>query len=85
VADTQALEALTKAQVDCLRILADRPLDDPFGGWCNYGTACGVKRNVVRALETRGLAQLDDHTRPGVSARITPAGRAALTKGGAND
>lgn len=48
--------------------------------WCNYGTACGVKRNVVRALEKRGYAEMRPDVIVGVSARITPAGRAKLAE-----
>lgn len=74
-------ERLTEAQRACLVVLAefnDGWLGSSHLGWCNYGTACGVKRNVVRALESKGLAQLDDSCRPGVSARITDAGRSLL-------
>lgn len=73
------MSRLTRAQLSCLARLAEQS-PEPFGGWCNYGTACGVKRNVVRSLVSRGFADLDDTNRPGVSARITPAGRAALQK-----
>lgn len=68
---------MTAAQRACLERLAQQN-PEPFGGWCGYGTACGVKRNVVRGLQRRGLADLIDTERHHVMARITPAGRAAL-------
>ena len=73
------MRRLTEAQQACLTKLAEeRPF--PFDGWCNYGTACGVKRNVVRALEKRGYAEMRPDVIVGVSARITPAGRAKLAE-----
>ena len=71
---------LTPAMLACLRKLAEQTRE-PMGGWCNYGTGCGVKRNVVRALAARGLAELDDERRPGVSARATDKGRAFVLGG----
>lgn len=65
---------LSKAQRACLEVLASRRDDT----WCNYGTACGVKRQVAAALKRRGLADYMPEVRDGVSARITQAGRAAL-------
>jgi len=70
---------LTEAQQACLTKLAEER-SFPFDGWCNYGTACGVKRNVVRALEKRGYAEMRPDVIVGVSARITPAGRAKLAE-----
>lgn len=68
---------LTKAQWACLKKLSEQKTE-PFGGWCNYGSNCGVKRNVALALEARGFAQIRREVLVGVTARITEAGRAAL-------
>lgn len=68
---------LTKAQWACLRKLSEQK-PEPFGGWCNYGANCGVKRNVAMALEARGLAQVRHDDLGGVTARITESGRAVL-------
>lgn len=67
---------LSQAQWDCLATLNKRT----DGMMVNYGAGCGVKRNVVAALSGKGLAIYMPEQRNGVSARITDAGRLALSQ-----
>ncbi len=63
---------LTEAQWRCLTIIGRNK------GKVGYGSATGVKREVVKALWRRGLVDYEPAAIDKVVAEILPAGAAAL-------